>query len=188
MPSNAWASHLEGLLADPEDLIRLCRLVLDEAGGRPKIGSASRATVVLCVSAWEAYIEELVRESLEVLRPPTPPLGLWPALNATIRGQLGRFHTPNAENVRTLLSDALGLSNIQHSWRWRSCTPEQAVQRLTAVMEQRHEIAHGVNPRPAVVFDYSSRLPLFFRRLARCTDAVRGHLVTVHGITHPWPA
>lgn len=68
----------------------------------------------MCTSAWEAYIEELVRESLDVLRPAAPPLGLWPALNASIRGQLGRFNTPNTENIRMLISDAIGLQDIHN--------------------------------------------------------------------------
>jgi hypothetical protein len=146
------------------------------------------AAVVVCISAWEAYIEELVREALIALRPPIPPLGLWPALNATVRGQLGRFNTPNMENVRLLISDAIGLDNIHHHWTWQNCTSAQAVQRLAVAMDLRHQIAHGVNPRPLVHNSYSSPLPEFFRKLGRCTDrAVRHHLVNFHGIPNPWP-
>src|SRR5438552_1355489 len=87
-----------------------------------RMAALNRAVVVTSVSAWEAYIEELVRESLNVLRPPAPPLGLWPALNATIRGQLGRFNTPNTENIRMLISDSVGLQDIQTSWAWQNCT------------------------------------------------------------------
>lgn len=142
----------------------------------------------MAVSAWEAYIEELVRESLNAVRPPTPPLGLWPALNATVRGQLGRFNTPNTENVRLLVSDAIGLADIQTAWVWQNCTAAQAVQRLAEVMTLRHQIAHGVNPRPLVATFYASQLPDFFRRLGRCTErAVRDHLNNVLGIGNPWP-
>jgi hypothetical protein len=116
----------------------------------------NRAVVVTCVAAWEAYIEELLRESLNVLRPSAPPLGLWPALNASVRGQLGRFNTPNTENVRALISDALGLQDIQSTWAWQNCTSTQAVQRLAVTMTLRHQIAHGVNPRPVVATFYSS--------------------------------
>ena len=52
------------------------------------MAALNRAVIVTCVSAWEAYVEELVRESLTVLRPVALPLGPWPALNASIRGQL----------------------------------------------------------------------------------------------------
>jgi hypothetical protein len=152
------------------------------------VAALNRAIVVTCASAWEAYLEELVREALNALRPPAPPLGAWPTLNATVRGHLGRFNNPNTENIRLLLSDSLGLQDIQKTWVWRNCTSAQAVQRLTDAMNLRHQIAHGVHPRPIVSTFYSSQLPAFFRRLARCTDrAVRDHLKNVLGITNPWP-
>jgi hypothetical protein len=187
--SIAFTDHLIPLLHDADHLD-------DSAGQLPpgipgrllRIAALNRAVVVVCLSAWEAYIEELVRESLNVLRPPAPPLGLWPALNATVRGQLGRFNTPNTENVRMLISDAVGLPDVQTNWFWQNCTSDQAVQRLADAMTLRHQIAHGVNPCPVVTSFYSSQLPDFFRRLGRCTDrAVRDHFVNIHGITNPWP-
>jgi hypothetical protein len=144
--------------------------------------------VVICISAWEAYIEELVRESLAALRPATPLLGSWSVHNASVRGLLGRFNTPNADQVRQLFSDALGLPDIHLSWAWRSCTSTQAVQRLAFAMDFRHRIAHGVNPRPVVENAYASKLPVFIERLATCTDAaVRVHLADVLGVANPWP-
>lgn len=87
-----------------------------------------------------------------------------------------------------LISDALGLQDIQTRWFWQNCTTQQAASRLAEAMTLRHQIAHGVNPRPVVATFASSQLPDFFRRLARCTDrAVRDHFTTVHGIPDPWP-
>jgi hypothetical protein len=101
---------------------------------------------------------------------------------------LARFHTPNTDNIRLLISDALGLQDSQASWAWQNCTSDQAVQRLAAAMTLRHQIAHGVNPRPVVATLYSNRLPEFFRRLGRCTDrAVRDHITNILGIANPWP-
>ena len=190
MPSNAFEGHLQPLLADAEDLVRGHQLLRGtELARQHRLGPLNRAVVIACVSAWEAYVEELVRESLGALRPAVPPLGVWPALNASVRGQLGRFNTPNTENVRMLLSDVIGLQSVHHAWHWRGCASARAVARLAAAMEYRHEVAHGVNPRPAIDYAYSSRLPEFFLRLARCTDgAVRAQLVEIHGIANPWPA
>jgi hypothetical protein len=187
--SNAYTGHLIPLLEEADHLNDASgQLPIGIPGRLLRMAALNRAVVVMCVSAWEAYIEELVRESLNVLRPPAPPLGLWPALNATVRGQLGRFNNPNTENIRLLISDALGLPDIQTHWRWQNCTSDQAVQRLAAAMNLRHQIAHGVNPRPFVDFFYSNHLPEFFRRLGRCTDrAVRIHFVNVHNIANPWP-
>jgi hypothetical protein len=188
--STAFTGHFVPLLAEAFHIRRAAEELPAKAAGRLlRVAALNRAVVVTCVSAWEAYIEELVREALNAIRPPLPPLGVWPALNATVRGQLGRFNTPNAENIRMLLSDAFGLHDIQDSWTWQNCSSAQAVKRLADTMASRHQIAHGVNPRPLIPSLSSRRLPEFFQRLARCTDrAVRDHLVTVHGIANPWPA
>ncbi len=189
MASNAFTGHLEPLLVDAAQLLLAVRqLPAGVPGRRVCVAALNRAVVVSCVSAWEAYIEELVREALTVLRPPVPPLGVWPALNASVRSQLGRFHTPNIDNVRALISDSLGLQDIQTSWAWTNCSPAQAAERLEQAMTRRHRIAHGVNPRPEVATRSARRLPEFFLRLGRCTDrAVRDYFVNALGIANPWP-
>jgi hypothetical protein len=187
--SNAFDGHLEALLRDAAQLRTTAR---DLSAGLPgrllRVNALNRAVVVICVSAWEAYIEELVRESLNVLRPSAPPLGVWSTHYASMQGQLGRFHNPNRENVRQLISDALGLFDIQTNWAWQNCTAAKAEERLKEAITLRNKIAHGVNPRPAVSSDYSRDLPAFFRRLGSCTDrAVHNHFTNVLGIANPWP-
>lgn len=189
MASNAFTGHLLPLLRDADHLDDACGQLPIGFPGRPlRVAALNRAIVVTCASAWEAYIEELVRESLDALRPAAAPLGLWPALNASVRGQLGRFNNPNTENIRMLISDAVGLQDIQDNWTWQNCSSPQAVQRLAEAMKLRHQIAHGINPRPLVATIYSSQLPDFFRRLGICTDrAVREHFVNILSINNPWP-
>jgi len=190
LPSQAFAIHLEQLLLDAEELDDAhARLKTGRRGRQYGLMALNRATVVICVSAWESYVEELVRESMATMRPAAGPLGPWPAHRASVLGHLGRFNNPNAENVRVLLSDAIGLADVHRSWRWSRTEPAQAVRRLAEVMKLRHEIAHGVSPRPVVYNQYSTELPDFFRRLARATDrAVRDHLVGTLGLQNPWTA
>ena len=70
---------------------------------------------------------------------------------------------------------------------WQNTTAAQAGQQLDDALTYRHQVAHGVNPRPVIHNHYSSQLPTFIRRLARATDgAVRQHLVTA-GVAVPWP-
>jgi hypothetical protein len=187
VPSNALTGHLVVLLADAVELDRAhAELRTGRAGRQWGLGSLNRGVVGNCVSAWEAYIEQLVRESLHVLRPASPP-GVWQSLNAFVEDQLTRFNNPIRDNVRNLIQRAIGLSDIHTFWSWQNCTSDQAMARLTHAMTLRHEIARGVNPRPTVHNSYSRDLPIFFRRLAHCTDeAVRRHLISVHGITNPW--
>ncbi len=188
MPSNAFSVHLEQLLSDADELADIhYRLRTGKAGRQFGLASLNRASVVMSVSAWESYVEELLRETVEALRPPAPLVGVWPALYTHVTGLLNTFNTPNAVNVERLIRNCLGLADVQLSWTWQNCTSAQAAQRLTLAMTYRHQIAHGVNPRPIIQHSYSSPLPDFIRRLARCTDeAVRNHLINIHGIT-PWP-
>ena len=101
----------------------------------------------MSISAWESYIEELLRDCLRALRPAAPPLDPWPALNAYVLGLLARFHTPNAANVANLIHNSIGLPDVRTAWAWQNCTALQAEQRLDEALSYRHEIAHGVNPR-----------------------------------------
>ena len=189
MASNAFTDHLEVLLADADELGAAHKSLRTGKKGRQwGLGSLNRAVVVTCVSSWEAYVEELMIEALEALRPASPPMGLWPSLNATARGQIGRFNNPNPEKVVSLVADSIGLQDLDASWYWHRCSAALARQKLSEALRTRHEIAHGVNPRPIVHNIYATWLPGFFRRLARCTDtSVRAHLVDTLGIPNPWP-
>jgi hypothetical protein len=190
MASPAYVDYLEALLQDAEELEAAHkRLRTGKAGRQWKLGALNRGVVVLSVSAWEAYIEELVKVSLEAIRPAAPPMGIWPALNASARGQVGRFNTPNPDNVRTLLLEALGLQDVTTGWHWKGADSTRACERLAEALQKRHQIAHGVNPRPTIHNQYAKRLPAFFKRLGKCTDAiVREHLVQTLGVPDPWPA
>jgi hypothetical protein len=190
MPSNAYTTHLHQLLMDAEDLDDChTQLRTGTPGRQYGIAALNRAAVVMSVSAWESYIEQLMRESLAVLQPVPPAApGTWPALSAYITGAAARFNTPNAANVARLIRECVGLPDVTSSWIWKNTPAVQAVRRLDDALDYRHQIAHGVNPRPTIHHHYSSRLPQFFRRLARCTDdAVRTHLVHTHGVAIPWP-
>jgi len=189
LSSNAFSIHLEELLLDADELNDAhIALRTHKPGRQYRLAALNRAVVIMSVSAWESYVEELMTESVRALRPSGPSLGTWPALNTYVLGLLGNFHTPNAARVERLVHSCLGLGDIQLSWAWQSCNSAQAVRRLADAMTYRHEIAHGVNPRPIIHNRYARRLPEFFRRLAFCTDnAVRDHLVGVHGLQFPWP-
>ncbi len=190
MASNAFAVHLDQLLLEAAELDAIhARLRTGLPGRQYGLASLNRASVVISVSAWESYVEELMRKSLAVLRPVASPPGNWPALSAFILGELGRFNTPSAPNVANLLNRCLGLANVRTFWTWRNCGPMQAEALLNDALELRHEIAHGVHPRPVIHNSYSKRLAGFIRHIARSTDdAVRRHLTNTLGLTNPWPA
>lgn len=189
MASLAFTQFLIPLLQDASELEKAhSRLRTGNRGRQWGLGALNRAAVVMCLSAWEAYVEEIAKEAVNALRPATPGGTSWPALLADIRAQAGRFNAPNVENVRRLFADSIGLPDVTVSWQWRNCTSQQACQRLSDAIRLRHQVAHGVNPRPTVHNQYASSLPGFFRQLGTCTDAaLRTYLSRTLQIPHPWP-
>ncbi len=190
MPSNALTIHLEQVLDAATELNNIHFLLrtndLDDPNG---LAALDLSIVVMTISAWESFIEELLREALQALQPiPPSSIGHWPALSAFVLGEIGRFNTPNAQNVTNLFNRCLGLVDVSDSWQWPEYIPDHARTLLNAALQNRHQIAHGVNPRPEIHNIYSAGLIEFIRRLAECTDAaVRDHLVNVHRVTNPWP-
>jgi hypothetical protein len=63
--SNAFTGYLLPLLRDAEHISDASdQLPVGIPGRLLQVAALNRAVVVTCASAWEAYIEELVRESL----------------------------------------------------------------------------------------------------------------------------
>lgn len=113
MASNAYSAYLERLLQDAEELDQAHRKLRTGGVGRQwGIGALNRGAVVMCLSAWEAFVEELAKAAIEKFRPVNPGGTAWQSVNATVRAQIGRFNTPNADNVRTLFCDAIGIADV----------------------------------------------------------------------------
>lgn len=192
MPSKAFTHHLLALLEDADELLNAQQNLL--AGTRRRRqwgkGALNRAVVVMCVSAWEGYVEQVVIEAMDTMRPAAgAPLSMWAVLNASARNLVGRFHTPDVDNVKKLINDALGLADITSFWSWRGCSVARARKQLSDALKLRHQIAHGVRPRPVILSRDAIGLLGFFRRIGIRSDAgIRDHLVNTLGITNPWPS
>lgn len=187
MSSNAYSQHLEALLRDAVELgVAHRKLRTGNRGRQRGLGAINRSAVVACVSAWEAYVEEVVKEALDSLRPPACPVATWNVVKAPAFSLIKRFNTPDAGNTKELISRCLGIPDITLSWRWQNCSAKSACGYLNKALETRHKIAHGVSPRPTVHNSYAGWLPSFIKNLASCTDtAIADHLAGL-GAPSPW--
>jgi hypothetical protein len=183
VPSLANSHHLEALLLDASELGDAhTRLRTGSRGRQWGLGAINRAAVVLCVSAWESYVEEVTKEGLEAMRPAGISDAAWAVVKAAAMAQIQRFNTPNASNTRSLFLQCLSLPDVTAEWYWRNCSSARARGYLDNALRIRHQIAHGVNPRPTIHNGYSGWLPSFFRNLARCTDqAIATHAQQLTG-------
>jgi len=189
MPSAAYRNYLLPLLADAEELENAHLNLRTGLPGRQwGLGGLNRASIVMCLSAWEAYIEELVKESVDAFRPAVTSGSLWQSIKADTCSKVGRFNTPNEQNVKMLISDAIGFADVTVGWTWQYTTQQKAKDLLKEAIGYRHKIAHGVNPRPTIHCTYTPKLRNFFKKLGLATDrAVHDYLVSSIGVTNPWP-
>lgn len=93
---------------------------------------------------------------LGITEPSAPPLGQWPALNASALSAIGRFNNPNAKNTQKLIANTLGLDDVTAYWYWRNCNRQKARDFLNEILTKRHHLAHGVNSCPVVDNVYSA--------------------------------
>ena len=187
MPSKAYSGVLIPLLADVGDLIGAHDQGRTGHRGRQwNLSGLNRSIVVISVSAWEAYVEAVVSEVVDAIRPAAPPLDPWPALKAFVDSSTKRFNTPNPDNVKKHVA-AIGIPDITASWSWRRNNSAHATQRLEDLVLLRHKIAHGVHPRPTIHHWYAKAAPELVRRIAECTDAaIAADVQTRLGVGLSW--
>lgn len=188
MPSQAYTSYLVTLLEDPRELQRVHdKITTGKKGRQFDVNALNRAVVVTSISAWEAYVEEVVRESVDLLRPAAPPLGAWPSWKAQVSSDIGRFNNPGPENVKKLIAESIGVPDITQHWFWANCSAPQATKLLGWALTLRHHVAHGVHPRPVVGNQDARWLPGFFERLgARTDEGIRLFALNSLGTAFPW--
>lgn len=162
-PTLVAVSVLDRSLVDAENLLKIHEALGTGRGRRIEEVSLNRATVVLAIAAWQAFVERLVEILLRMLEPKRQwydgePNRLLAAttdfhrLKGRVTDQLGRFSTPNAENTRNLLK-TLGY-DPRPNWRFRAgntqYTPEDASATLGHWIRVRNHVAHGNPELPEV--------------------------------------
>lgn len=116
------------------------------------------AALAAYVAAWDAYINNLVRDFYDAIADPldTKFHAIYTVAQKLAERSLSRFNTPNWENTRNLLILCTGYDPI-HDWIWtrRGMGSVQVRQRLNEILRVRHSFAHGFS-MPAYSWNQSS--------------------------------
>ncbi|MYA57925.1 hypothetical protein F4X88_16710 [Candidatus Poribacteria bacterium] len=153
------------------------------------------------VAAWNAYIDNLVRNFYDVIADPlNPKFDAIHTLAKNIAGNaLTRFNTPNWENTRNLLDQYTGYDPI-NDWGGSqvNMNREQVNQRLNEILRIRHSLAHGSNmPTYNWIQSPSGKIRLtskaiqetetFFKNLVNVTDTgMKTHIESTYGLANIW--
>ena len=159
------------------------------------------AALAAYVAAWDAYINDLVREFYNVIADSSDLRfdAIYRVTRQAAERALERFNTPNWENTRNLLDQYTGYDPIGH-WVWtrRGIGGLQVRERLNQILHVRHSFAHGFG-MPAYDWTQSPRgrvrltskviqeTEAFFKNLVNVTDnGMKGHINQTYGISNIW--
>ena len=159
------------------------------------------AALTSYVAAWNAYIDNLVRNFYDVIADSGNPKfdAIHTLAKGTVENALTRFNTPNWENTRNLLNQYTGYDPINDWGRSQTnMSLQQVHQRLNEILRVRHSLAHG-SDMPAYNWTQSpsGRVRLtskaiqeteaFFKNLVKVTDrGMKTHIEATYGLISIW--
>jgi hypothetical protein len=156
-------------MEDPRNLVEIHRKLNRGPGRRTSEMSLNRAIVVMTVAAWQAFVQDIVKEALDLLERPAGDRARphFQIVKASAMTAAHNYSTPNAENSRRLLMH-VGFDPCSH-WQWQAgpatITQGLARERMNQWLAVRHAIAHGDDELPDV--PVVTQLPSGARSLAR---------------------
>lgn len=142
--------------------------IINDAPSETKAILMQRLFVVSLAAFWEAFHEELCRETLPYH--PNPPSNAEQCIEA--------FHNPEPNKIIRLYRDVLGIPNITESW-WGNLlqktgkTPDEFRTTIKRMMELRHDTAHGDWARPLSPADCQDFLGAVLFLAVRTDETVR---------------
>ncbi len=204
-------TNFTGQLGLVDQLISIHGKLQNGRGRRHELDALHRAGVVLTVAAWQAYVEKIVAEALDIfdaeMRNPIAASPAWAVhtfqlRRAAILNAVKKFNTPDDVKVRDLFQDSFGF-NPWPSWAWqqgrRQWTENETRRRTNIWVLVRHSIAHGfslpndvdwlkgLNGQARLTLGLLQECRKHFVYLVQQTDAAFAeHLIGVHNIARPW--
>ncbi|MCL6272149.1 HEPN domain-containing protein, partial [Sansalvadorimonas sp. 2012CJ34-2] len=100
-----------------------------------------RATLVMILTAWETYVEDVACELFERKFSVLQGSHVGSYLEKNFQTELKRFHTPDSCKTRNLFKDYFG-KDVTKNWQWPNVDPEAACAQLNSWIKKRGEAVH----------------------------------------------
>ncbi len=104
-----------------------------------------RAGLVMALTAWETYVEDLAREELEARLKIVNGSSLGKFVQSRFEEELRRFHNPSAEKTKRLFLDYLEIDVTAH-WQWQHLDPSKVRKNLDDLIALRGNVVHRSKP------------------------------------------
>src|SRR5690606_16294045 len=116
----------------------------DAANAHPPLERSEvlkRAGLVMALTAWETFVEDLLRETLESRLALVLDFPLADLVRGRLEADIKHLHNPNSEKTRRLFLDYLDI-DVTESWRWPGFEPSAARKNLDRLLKIRGDAVH----------------------------------------------
>jgi len=200
------------LLGYVDQLIDIHDRLQEGRGRRYRQEALHRSGVVLVVAAWEGYVENALKEAVDLIEASigegtTHPLAL-PAVKAVkqfkklVTADVDQFHTPSPENTVCLYKRSLGIDPSDY-WIWRHPRRQwdkgESMKVMNEWLKIRHSIVHGASlpenidwlkgpsGQPRLILGLLADCKKTFEHFAAKTDKALGSFLgSNYGISETW--
>lgn len=162
-------------IKDAEELLSL----FDSMNSKPPPDSAEvlkRAGLIMALTAWETYVEDRVREEMNVRLKMIEGSPAGKFVIRRLEEELKRFHNPNSEKTRRLFQDYVGI-DVTECWEWNQFDSARARKTLDELIVRRGDATHrsrsvlqGVPAPHLVKRDDLEKAIRFLKTLVAATD------------------
>jgi len=150
----------------------------DVLNSHPELSTPSslkKACLILTLTAWETYVEDVIAELFEskfsLLK--GSPLGAF--AEKQLKERLKFFHNPNSQKTKHLFEEFFHIDVTEH-WKWNNVMPKDAREQLNRWISKRGEAVHRaggeVNQPQIIKKEELAKCLRFFDELANATDHV----------------
>jgi hypothetical protein len=216
----ADVTHVRALIQNMIEVSRLLQIhsqiTKPGPGRKHDVQILHKGAIVLLVACWEAYVEDLVKLSLEFMIAQSTTHEVFPVavlervasrnagLNAwklcgdgwkaALRDSLtevlarttGSLNTPKTAQVDELFKKALGIDSLSSHWRWKGRSVAQVTTALDDLVTLRGSIAHRVTASKSVRKKDVIEARHLISRLAARSSNQLRAFVRTQVGKHPW--
>lgn len=100
-----------------------------------------RAGLVMALTAWETYIEDRIRESVDAQLRVLNGSRIGSFMDRRLTLELKQLHNPSSEKVKRLFVEFLDV-DVTEGWRWSNHDPASARKMLDGLIIKRGEVVH----------------------------------------------
>lgn len=132
-----------------------------------------KASLILALTAWETYIEDLISELFETKFSLVKGSTLGNFAERQLEERLKQFHNPDSRKTKHLFEEFFGV-DITEGWKWNNILPKEARTQLNKWISIRGDAVHRAETdacQPHIIRkDELSKCIRFIEELAKATD------------------